>query len=210
METIISYFQSFDGNDWVKFAVEVVLLLFHVVSAILCFRGYHVFCKHADNNISPEASDMKFRKPTYRETLTEDDKKSEVKSFKSLVPQYRLNKVTNLLEESEPLDIVKLVQSSVETALSNVLERLMPETPKETLYADYTQTADDLDILAEALDVAESYREKLGLSDELSAEEVFGKMSSYASDIEKKLKEIQSNVSQTNATETSSNDEARK
>lgn len=190
MQQFIEFFQSVQPGDWFHFAVVVVSLIFHIVSMILCYKGYHVFCKHDDNNKNLEVSNMKQRTPNYRENLTVEQKFAEGQTFSPLVKQFKLDKRSGELVELEPLDIQKLIDSSLDTALDRVLKRLMPDEQPQPTFADMTALSDDLDFMSEALDTAEEWREKLGLSDEISVGDVFQKMSEYEKQLAQQLNQI--------------------
>ncbi|UPW41912.1 hypothetical protein [Dipodfec virus RodF1_74] len=180
----------------INLAVAALGVILHIVSAILCTKGIHVLCKHDEtNNLKEvEKSTMKTRMPDYRENLTSEKKAAEGQTFTRYVKQYRLNKVTDELEEIEPLDIVQLIQSSLDTCLSASLSRLMPEQPEDSAVVMLDTVRDDLDDLAQSLDIAEEWREKLNLGDDLSVSDVFAKMQEYSETLNKTIKEAKENA----------------
>lgn len=119
-----------------------------------------------------------------------DYKDESAQTFTNERVEYTLNKHTNELEE-KPIktDLAELIQSSVETAFERVLQRLIPDTDEvpDTIESDYDQSIDDLNDLAVAIDVAEEYREKLGLPLEMSVSEIFGKVNEYSESLKQKL-----------------------
>lgn len=98
--------------------------------------------------------------------------------FSNLIPQFRLNKATGMLEEADPLDITALTNSSRNVELKSLLERLESGTAEltqqvKTQYNDYSDTLDEL---ANALDVAEEYRSKFGLGEDVSVSDIFARI----------------------------------
>lgn len=120
---------------------------------------------------------MKFRNAFYRENSV--TREADGQKFSPLVPKYELNERTNELEETDPLDIDALVQSSKETSLDRTLARLMPDEEGDKVVADLTDTRDDLDFLADAMDVAEEWRDRLNLAPDVSINDVFKAMDDY-------------------------------
>lgn len=104
---------------------------------------------------------MKYRLPNYRET-----EKSPSQSFETEVTQYRLNKSSNELEElPDKLDIQQLVDSSVSSALDNMLQALEPQLSEEDEVIDlHNEQLDDLDRFREADDYRLEICERYGLS----------------------------------------------
>lgn len=169
--------------------IEIVKYVLLFSLAVLLYRktGNIKFLKEV-------YEDMKYRTQNYNVSENVDKKSGEVvttilrssQSFSKLLPVYRLNEVTNELEKTtDVIDVSELVESCRDSALNSMLERYLPKIIDET--ADYTQVKDDLDFLSQTFDVAESYREKLGLSDKLSVQEVFAHMDKYAKELKAKI-----------------------
>lgn len=109
-------------------------------------------------------------------------------SFDNLVPIYRLNKATNELEKTDDfIDIQEQINSFKEQALESMFERFMPKI--EDGMADYSNLKGDLDMLTESFAVAEEYREKFGLSDSASIQDIFKYVDNYSKELKKKLEE---------------------
>lgn len=186
-------FQSISTSDWISFAVTALSVVFHIITIILCYKGYHVFCMHDGNNNQKEVSqDMKPRMSDYRENLTREQKLDEGQTFSRYVKQFVLNERTNELEEVEPLDIVQLVNSNVESCFQSALQRLLP-TPSEEAdsVVDLSQVSDDLDFLSEAMETAEMWRDRLNLSQDISVQDIFAKVEQYEANLLKKQKEVE-------------------
>lgn len=123
---------------------------------------------------------------------TFESKKSKTygQSFSELVDDYILNPENNELEKLPvKKNIQAKIQSYLDCALERSLERLMPNVVSETedVAEEYSHTKEDLAILGESLELAEHYRDELGLSPELSASEVFSAVSKHAEDLKNKL-----------------------
>ena len=135
---------------------------------------------------------MKPRMSDYRENLTREQKLDEGHTFSRYVQQFVLNERTNELEEVEPLDIVQLVNSNVESCFQSALQRLLP-TPSEEAdsVVDLSQVSDDLDFLSEAMETAEMWRDRLNLSQDISVQDIFAKVEQYEANLLKKQKEVE-------------------
>lgn len=108
-----------------------------------------------------ESENMKYRLPNYRET-----ENSPSQTFDIEVPQYRLNKSSNELEElPDKLDIQQLVDSSASSSLDNMLSSLEPVLSDEDKIIDlHNDQLDDLDRFREADDYRLEVCERYGLS----------------------------------------------
>ena len=127
--------------------------------------------------------DMKFRLPNYLEK-----EEPEVQTFSKLKPVYKLNKITGELEDTgEVIDIDEYVNSFKDQALQVVLERFMPALSHSDDVLEYQDTCSDLDLMQESFLVADSYRVKYGLSDDLSVRDVFKVVSDKAQELKKKV-----------------------
>lgn len=161
--------------------------------------NYQKYIDIATNLIFVVLSILLFFKTKNTKYLTEIIEKLEKKnvtvgqSFEKLVPVYRLNKGTNVLEKTEDyIDIQELVNSSAEYALDRVLNRLMPvDTPVEELQQTVDIMQDNLDIMANLIERANVYRVEQGLDPALSVEEVYRHMQKNASDLKIKLTETE-------------------
>lgn len=151
--------------------VQYVLLGISVLLAVLnCLtRGRY------KNILSEVKKVLNYRSADYR-TNPEDIDCGTV--FSNLIPQYRLNKATGMLEECDPIDITKLVNSSRNVELKTLLAKLEQGNAEltQSVKSQYEDYSDDLDELANALDVAEEYREKFGLDENVSVSDIFAKI----------------------------------
>lgn len=114
---------------------------------------------------------MNYRSADYRANPDEIDKGT---TFPTLVPRFRLNKASCLLEKDEPLDITKLVNSSRNVELKSLLSALEAGTAELTtqVKSQYEDYSDTLDRLSNGLDFAEECRERFGMGSNVSVEEI--------------------------------------
>lgn len=172
-----------DNQEIISYVVQAVMWLFHIVSAVLCFKGYHVLCKH-DSNKSSEVNDMKYRLPSYREKT-----KAEAQSFNPLVTQYRFNKATEELEElPDKLDIQKFVDSSLNTALESMFDKFLQPDAQSVISDSIDDHRDTLDRLCDAMDFVEEVKDKYGMSDVASVKDVMSRIQSDIDEQTAKLK----------------------
>lgn len=105
--------------------------------------------------------------------------KTKGQSFSNLKPVYRLNKSTGALElTDEYIDIQAEIDSMRDYCLQACLERFEAQYSDDVSEAQnqYDTIIDDIDNVNQIFNIAEQYRDQLGLSDELSIGEVFSAM----------------------------------
>lgn len=179
MQNFIQFF-----TDYEKIISIIEFVVFFIFSIMLYRKTGNI------KYLTEVVDKMKYRTAHYNVTECTDKKTGEVKtvvnrcsqSFDKLVPIYRLNKVTNELEKTDEfIDIQEQIESYKEMALQSMLERFMPKLVDDT--ADYTAIKGDLDFLTESLDIAEEYREKFGLSDTATTQDIFSHMKKYSEEL---------------------------
>lgn len=123
-------------------------------------------------------------------------------TFTNLVPVYRLNKATNVVEDTgEKIDIDELVQSNLSSCLDSILSKFLapaPEDATKDIVADLSSMQDDLDAFTSISQKCEEYKEKYNLDSSLSFQQVFDavkKKSEDATTNYNKLKETTENES---------------
>lgn len=135
-------------------------------------------------------------------------------SFTEEREDYILNSVTNMLEKSPvKVNVQKKIQSYVVTCLENVLNAL--QHPEEFEDGDNVMVEDsvatrndmleDLSYAGQLFDIAEEYRERFGLSADMSVQDVFNYVQTQADEMGERLKnqgqqEVENNA-QTQKTE---------
>lgn len=99
-------------------------------------------------------------------------------TFPTVKSVYRLNKIKNVLEETnEKVDIVALVQSSISSCLSSILDRfLFPTQETADGIAEDNKTLDKLDLLQEAFETSQELKRRYGFDENLSMEDTFSKV----------------------------------
>lgn len=135
------------------------------------------------------------------------DKAPKGSSFSRFIPQYRLNKATGMLEEADPLDITDLCNSSRNVELKTLLSRLESGTAEltQTVRTQYEDYSDDLDDLAEALDVAESYRARFKLSEDVPVSDIFARLELERDKLKQSLESLEKAQSNADSSEVSDN-----
>lgn len=179
MQNLIQFF-----TDYEKIILIIAFAVFFILSVMLYPNTGKI------KYLTEVVDKMKYRSANYNVTECTDNKTGEIKtvvnrctqSFEKLVPLYRLNKVTNELEKTDEfVDIQEQIESYKEMALQSMLERFIPKLVDDT--ADYTAVKGDLDFLTESLEIAEEYREKFGLSDTVTTQEIFSHMKKYSDEL---------------------------
>ena len=160
----------------------VVSILLGILSLLFGFFRTH--------KIKKEVNELKFK--------TIDTVEPVSQSFTETKPAYVLNSSTNELERLAVDENVQVkIQSFLETAIERALERFLPNDVVEVddIAERYNQSQLDLSELGKAYDMAESYREKFGLSDDCSVDDIFAKLSAYSEDLKTRIaksKEVKS------------------
>lgn len=113
-------------------------------------------------------------------------------SFSNMVPDYILSDKTGELERSPvDKDIQAYIDSYIDTALERALRRFsVPNAVEDNAVADYTQSIDDLASLADAIEVAEDYRDKLHLPDSASISDIYAAVDKRAQELKVKIDSI--------------------
>lgn len=114
-------------------------------------------------------------------------------SFSETVPDYVLNPQSNELEELEvPKNVQVYIQSYIDCALERALERYLPKET-DNMEADpreeYEASVADLAVLGEAMEQAEVYREKFGLSNHASIADIYAEVDKRAQLLKEKIAE---------------------
>ena len=109
-----------------------------------------------------------------------------------LVTDYKYDEVTGeLIELPTKRDVQAEIDSFASTALENVFDRVMPvkDLPPEEQAVEYRQRiTDDLELLAQASQVAEDYKEQMGLDNKLSITEVYKQVFLKSEELAKNIK----------------------
>lgn len=157
---------------------EIVKLFFFAI-CVLLVKG-----KNIDINSILEVL-MKYRTSNFQDT-----EKVSGQNFVGLKPIYRLDKTTgNLVETGEFVDIQEMINSSIETCLENCLKRFLPDDTLEesNLEYNYSRAVDDLDAIRYATELANEYKDKLGLDPSLGVKEVFDEVGKYSQSLKGRL-----------------------
>ncbi|AXH73509.1 MAG: hypothetical protein [Microviridae sp.] len=182
-----------NNSDWLSnLNLETVL-------SLLCFIGAFIFGivnffrtgrlnNSAKNFIKGEVEELKTR-----------PNRVAVQTFSEERTDYILNKATNLLEESPlKVNVQKEIQSHVESCLEFVLEALNnPESYVKDgdnvkvvdSVAERNAMNEDLAYAGDIFDMAEEYRERFGLSADMSVQDIFAHVKKYSEDMSKRLQE---------------------
>lgn len=176
-------------GDKIDSIVSLILFILSVVVSFINFFRTGNLSKIAKKYIKGELETMKgYKKPA----------KAYTQEFSEVRDTYVLNTVTNVLEKSplkEPIQ--EKIQSYASSCLGNVLELLLnPDNykdPDNVKVVDdvalHNDVEEDLAYMGDVFELAEGYREKFGLPDTLSVEQVFAKVGEYSKQLADKIKE---------------------
>lgn len=176
-----------DIGDKIDSIVSLILFIVSVVVSLINFFRTGNLSKIAKKYIKGELETMKgYKKPA----------NAYMQEFSEVRDTYVLNTVTNVLEKSplkEPVQ--EKIQSYASTCLSNVLELLLnPDNytePENVKVVDdvaiHNDVEEDLAYMGEVFELAEGYRDKFGLPDTMSVEQVFAKVGEYSKQLADKI-----------------------
>ena len=166
--------------------IELIVYLFLSVTLYIKTKDTK-YIKEIYEKMKPILADSQEQKETMKQTFT------------SVVPVYRLNKMSNILEKTEDfIDLQDVLNSYKDLALNNVLQKFMPVDSELDVVADTCATVkDDLDFLQESFAIAEEYKTKFNLDPSLSTAQVFAKMQEYKSNLDIRIKELKENEKKT-------------
>lgn len=110
--------------------------------------------------------------------------------FSNTVTDYILDPATNELEVSPvPKDVQAQIESYKDVALDRTLERFLPDqvVDDNDHIADYTQKVQDLAVIADAMDLAEEYRERYNLDPNMSVSDIYKFVNQKSYELKKTL-----------------------
>lgn len=110
--------------------------------------------------------------------------------FSEYKDEYILNPSTNELEKlPTKVNIQQKIESYLDCALERALERLMPNVvgESEEVGENYQNSLQDLASLGEAMEVAEEWRDKLGLPDTFSMAQIYEAVDKQSKSLKAKL-----------------------
>lgn len=126
----------------------------------------------------------------YRTFDTRDKTAPKPTEFSPYVDDYVLNPDTNELEKlPNPKNIQAKIDSYIECALDRSLEKFMPNVVSEIddVSEQYSRSREDLASVGEAMEIAEEYRDKFGLSDNASIADIYSELDKHSRVLKDKL-----------------------
>lgn len=176
----MSFLSWFELNY--EFIVGIVIFALSVVSFLVTLFTKRSVSKSIKS--FNEVNDLK------NKFLTVDSRNRKKQSFESLVDDYVLDQKTNELVLS-PLkkDLQEYIDSHIDTALERALQKYLPDNviDDDNVINDYTSNLSDLSSLAEAIEIAEDYRIRFGLSDNASIADIYSVVDKHAQDLKAKI-----------------------
>lgn len=182
METLFQFISEY-GSRIFDFVVYILGIVFFIIT----FKRTGNFKKSLQS--LKEYDDMiKYHTAATRAAL--EEKTPTQQSFTETVKDYILDPSTNELQES-PIEknVQDYIDSHIDIALDRALQKFCPPdvVDEDDVIADYTNSREDLAVIAEAMDVAEEYRERFGLSDKLSISQIYAEVNKRSEDLKAKL-----------------------
>lgn len=170
------------GNGNAEMIVSLVVeILCAVVSLVVAFIVY----KRTGNlkksiQIMQEVDEklMKYRMSDYRQE-NHEEVSTTGQTFSNFETQYKYNKNTKMLEElPNKRDIQAEIDSYKNCALDYILEKFLPAGGQiQEVTTRLNKYEDDLFEMSKLSQLAEDYKDRFGLSEDLSIEDVFAEVS---------------------------------
>lgn len=160
--------------------ISVLTIVIAIVGAIITFVRTGSVKKSIKN--FEEVFNMK-----YKTSESKRDKYSQ--SFTPYVDDYMYNPVTGDIEKlPTQKNVDDYIQSHIETCLERALEKFLPKQVQEDdSVADYTQSVEDLATMGDAIELAEYYRDLMGLPDNYSIGQIYGEVDKRSKLLKEKL-----------------------
>lgn len=130
---------------------------------------------------------MNYRKENYNVDPETGKTVTEGQTFDQFYQKFRLNSATNELEEDGVVDIQEMINSNLESCLTRVIERYLPNDDVDDAIGEYEALRDNLDYMYEAGNVAEDLKERYGLDPSLSMSQVYEEVNKRASAMKKDI-----------------------
>lgn len=177
--------------NWILSNLDVVQELIIFALAVISFIVTLLVKRSVKKSINSFSEVMDLKNKS--KFLTEETRCSSSQSFSETVPDYHLNADTNELEVlPSPRNIQAKIDSYIESALDRALKRFVPEV--SATVDDVAEQLDtstlDLSSMAQAMEIAESYREQLGLPDSYSISDIYGAVDKHSQELKKRLSEL--------------------
>lgn len=165
-------------------------LLISVLVGFLCF----LVTLFRTGSVQKAIKNLKEYEEMIKYKVAEKPQEVKEQEFSKTITDYILDPVTNELNESPiPKDVDAEIQSHKDVALEVALERFLPDDVQTSdKIADYADMSADLSVLADAIDLAEDYREQYNLPDDMTTKQIFAFVQKQSDDLK------QSILSQTN------------
>lgn len=174
---------------WAELLVYVLYAVFALTLAIVTFVRTGSIAK----------STKLFKELFMKYDTIDSKKKTKFKGqeFTEYIVDYILDNQTN---ELSPLpnkkNIQAEIQSHLECALERALEKFLPNVVSETSdpAEEYQHSSADLAVLGESMELAEYYREKLGLSDNASVSDIYAALDKHSVALKSKINDVTSKL----------------
>lgn len=171
-----------------EYGDRLVIAVFSLVAFIVTLVKTRSL-KHALSAIK-EVDDMKLKTVRYNG----DASTVSAQHFENLQIDYTLDRVTNSLKEKdEKIDLQAQINSVRPSTLDELLDRLLPVVDEtlRTAQSDYRTLSDDLYEMGKAFEAAEFYRDRLGLSDDLSFIQVMEAVQAKGQELGRRIEDLQ-------------------
>lgn len=163
----------------------IILNIASLVMAIITYRRTGKVKRSLDGLTKGDMEVMDYRTANYRAT---DPPLAHAQKFPNVKTEYELDRHTNeLVELEEKTDLQAQINSENTSSLDMLLEKFGVSNfsdiiggLKPTLEENYERATDDLMDIANAMDIAEEYRDKLKLPLEMNISDVFKEVDKYA------------------------------
>lgn len=141
--------------------------------------------KQSINEFKENLQEMKFRTANY---VPENENVGK-QTFSPMKKAYMLNENTGELEELEfPVNVQEQINSHKVSDLNEILDKFLTGEELPTDVSDYYSDMSELDVMTEAYEIAEDFRQRYGMSDDVSFDEIISEVEKRNADMREKIK----------------------
>lgn len=192
---------------------QIIYLCAEFIGAFVLFLITWIRTGSIKKSINKVEESMKFK--TTNGVVDSESNVPVKQSFTPYRADYVLDPSTNeIVRLPEDKNVQVVIQSYHSSALDRLLERFItaeaPEDSRESVVQSYETTKLDLNAMAEAMSLAEEYRDQLGLDPSASIDDVYKAMENQSKLLQQRISDFNLQKKEDESHEASSSDDSEK